>query len=42
MCGIFGLVFEDERKDLRKILLEAGCQLIYRGYDSVGMATFSG
>lgn len=42
MCGIFGIVFDKEREDLGKILLEAGRRLTYRGYDSVGMAAFSG
>jgi glucosamine--fructose-6-phosphate aminotransferase (isomerizing) len=41
MCGIFGIVFEDIREDLGKILLQAGRKLTYRGYDSVGMAAFS-
>ncbi len=42
MCGIFGIVFSEEREDLGKILLEAGRRLTYRGYDSVGVAAFSG
>lgn len=40
MCGIFGIVFKDNREDLGKILLQAGRRLTYRGYDSVGMAAF--
>jgi glucosamine--fructose-6-phosphate aminotransferase (isomerizing) len=40
MCGIFGIIFEDFREDLGKILLDAGRKLTYRGYDSVGMAAF--
>ncbi|MFQ6069235.1 MAG: glutamine--fructose-6-phosphate transaminase (isomerizing) [Candidatus Aminicenantales bacterium] len=41
MCGIFGIVFRDYRKDLGQILLKAGRKLTYRGYDSVGMAAFN-
>jgi len=40
MCGIFGIVFKDFREDLGEILLQAGRRLTYRGYDSVGMASF--
>ncbi|MFB0566141.1 MAG: glutamine--fructose-6-phosphate transaminase (isomerizing) [Candidatus Aminicenantaceae bacterium] len=40
MCGIFGIVFKDNKEDLGKILLQAGRKLTYRGYDSVGMASF--
>jgi glucosamine--fructose-6-phosphate aminotransferase (isomerizing) len=38
MCGIFGIVVEDEQR-LGEVLIEAGCRLSYRGYDSVGCAT---
>ncbi len=38
MCGIFGIVVEQERP-LGDILTEAGRRLSYRGYDSVGCAT---
>jgi len=38
MCGIFGIVVEEERP-LGQILVEAGQRLSYRGYDSVGCAT---
>ncbi|MFH1453348.1 MAG: glutamine--fructose-6-phosphate transaminase (isomerizing) [Armatimonadota bacterium] len=41
MCGIFGIVFDKDRKDLGKILVEAGRRLSYRGYDSVGCAGIS-
>jgi len=40
MCGIFGIVFKSNREDLGSILLQAGRKLTYRGYDSVGMASF--
>jgi len=40
MCGIFGIIFNENRKDLGQILLQAGRRLTYRGYDSVGMAVF--
>lgn len=39
MCGIFGIVTKSERT-LGAILVEAGRWLTYRGYDSVGCATF--
>ncbi len=42
MCGIFGIVFREEREDLGRILVQAGQSLTYRGYDSVGCAVFSG
>lgn len=38
MCGIFGIVTNDERP-LGPLLVEAGKRLSYRGYDSVGCAT---
>lgn len=41
MCGIFGIIFSENRKDLGQILLEAGRRLTYRGYDSVGVAVFA-
>jgi len=40
MCGIFGIIFNENREDLGRILLQAGRRLTYRGYDSVGMAVF--
>lgn len=39
MCGIFGIVAEEEQA-LGPILIEAGRWLSYRGYDTVGCATF--
>ncbi len=39
MCGIFGIVTHGEQQ-LGPILVEAGRRLTYRGYDSVGCATF--
>ncbi len=41
MCGIFGIVTQDEQP-LGPILIEAAKRLTYRGYDSVGAATISG
>src|SRR5512133_102098 len=41
MCGIFGIVTKNEQT-LGPILIEAARRLTYRGYDSVGAATFSG
>jgi len=40
MCGIFGIIYQARRDDLGKILLAVGRRLTYRGYDSVGLATF--
>ncbi|MFN3301658.1 MAG: glutamine--fructose-6-phosphate transaminase (isomerizing) [Patescibacteria group bacterium] len=40
MCGIFGIVTNQE-KNLGQILVKCGKRLSYRGYDSVGAATFS-
>ncbi len=42
MCGIFGIIYKDRRRDLGSILLSAGRRLTYRGYDSVGMGVFDG
>ncbi|MCK4615054.1 MAG: SIS domain-containing protein [Thermoplasmata archaeon] len=39
MCGIFGIVFSQNRRELGDILIGAGRRLTYRGYDSVGVAT---
>ncbi len=39
MCGIFGIVTQEEQT-LGPILIEAARRLSYRGYDSVGCATF--
>ena len=39
MCGIFGIVTQEEQT-LGPILIAAARRLSYRGYDSVGCATF--
>ncbi len=39
MCGIFGIVVAEERP-LGELLTDAARRLSYRGYDSVGCATF--
>jgi len=39
MCGVFGYV-TDRDEALGPILVEAARRLTYRGYDSVGAATF--
>jgi len=36
MCGIFGIVFDNDREDMGDILTKAAKSLTYRGYDSVG------
>ncbi|MGD8457551.1 MAG: glutamine--fructose-6-phosphate transaminase (isomerizing) [Anaerolineales bacterium] len=40
MCGIFGIITKDEQI-LGPVMIEAGRMLSYRGYDSVGCATFN-
>jgi len=40
MCGVFGIVFEKDRKDLGEVLIKASRKLVYRGYDSAGFAVF--
>ncbi|OPX22167.1 MAG: hypothetical protein B1H03_05070 [Planctomycetales bacterium 4484_113] len=42
MCGIFGIVCASKRDDLGEVMVRAARRLSYRGYDSVGMATFTG
>ncbi len=39
MCGVFGIVYTHDREDLGQILTQAARRLVYRGYDSVGIAT---
>jgi glucosamine--fructose-6-phosphate aminotransferase (isomerizing) len=41
VCGVFGIIFEEEREDLGKILTAAAKRLVYRGYDSVGIGVVS-
>ncbi|MFN3284441.1 MAG: glutamine--fructose-6-phosphate transaminase (isomerizing), partial [Pseudothermotoga sp.] len=38
MCGVFGIVYKEQREDLGKILTDAAYRLVYRGYDSVGVS----
>ncbi len=38
MCGFFAISFKDEHKELGKILFNAGKRLLYRGYDTAGVA----
>ena len=42
MCGIVGCILKDKEKPVAPILLECVENLDYRGYDSVGIATFDG
>ncbi|MDD4664092.1 MAG: glutamine--fructose-6-phosphate transaminase (isomerizing) [Caldisericia bacterium] len=39
MCGVFGIVFAENRSDLGEYLVKASRKLVYRGYDSAGFAT---
>lgn len=41
MCGIFGIVYKEEKSDLGKHLYRAAERLVYRGYDSAGFAGIS-
>jgi hypothetical protein len=41
MCGIFGIVAQDDRP-LGELMCGAARRLAYRGYDSVGMVTLDG
>lgn len=36
MCGIFGIVYKEDKDDMGKTLTRAAKSLTYRGYDSVG------
>ena len=36
MCGIFGIVYPEEKKNLGRELYRAAKRLVYRGYDSAG------
>lgn len=38
MCGVFGVVFAQDRNDLGEVLIKASRKLVYRGYDSAGFA----
>lgn len=40
MCGIFGIVYDQENPNLGSVLVRAGHRLTYRGYDSVGCGVF--
>ena len=40
MCGIVGCILKDEN-DVAPILFDCISKLEYRGYDSIGLATFS-
>ena len=39
MCGIVGCILKDD-EDVAPILLDCISKLEYRGYDSIGIATF--
>lgn len=38
MCGVFGIIYKEQRENLGEILTDAARRLIYRGYDSVGIS----
>ena len=40
MCGIVGCILKDD-SDVAPILFDCISKLEYRGYDSIGLATFS-
>lgn len=37
MCGFFGIVYRDVRRELGRVLYRAGERLSYRGYDTAGI-----
>ncbi|MCK5743898.1 MAG: glutamine--fructose-6-phosphate transaminase (isomerizing), partial [Caldisericia bacterium] len=41
MCGIFGIAFENDKKEMGEILTQAAKSLTYRGYDSVGAVSIT-
>ena len=40
MCGIVGCILKDDNKEVAPILLDCISKLEYRGYDSIGLATY--
>lgn len=40
MCGIVGCILKDNDKDVAPILFDCISKLEYRGYDSIGLATY--
>ena len=42
MCGIVGCILKDESKNVAPILFDCISKLEYRGYDSIGLATYDG
>lgn len=38
VCGVFGIIYKEQRENLGEILTDAARRLIYRGYDSVGIS----
>ena len=42
MCGIVGCILKDNDEDVAPILFDCISKLEYRGYDSIGLATYDG
>ncbi len=42
MCGIVGCILKDDDKKVAPILFDCISKLEYRGYDSIGLATYDG
>ena len=42
MCGIVGCILKDDDEDAAPILFDCISKLEYRGYDSIGLATYDG
>ena len=42
MCGIVGCILKENDKDAAPILFDCISKLEYRGYDSIGLATYDG
>jgi len=41
VCGVFGIIYREEKENLGQILTEAAQRLVYRGYDSVGISAIT-
>ncbi len=42
MCGFFGIIYSDDRREMGEVLFKAGKRLSYRGYDTSGVGVVDG
>ena len=42
MCGIVGCILKENNRNVAPILFDCISKLEYRGYDSIGLATYDG